>query len=544
MPKHGGVTWRRAGADWSALLAGWVLLAAGPASAVAGGDLGDIGTFAKWARVEIVLCGPASRGTGRLNPFAVLVDATFTGPTGRKFKVPGFYDGDGKGGLDGRIWKVRFSADEIGRWSFATSSSNPLLDGRRGSFRIVPAPAKAEGFYRWGRLEYVGTAGNGVRYLKFRDGPYWLKAGCDDPENFLGKFSNYDTPAKRRAAVDILVRYGVNSLYIMTHNIGGDHKDVWPWLGDDARTAMTNARKGNVRFDVARLRQWGELFEYMQRKGVVPYLILEDDSAWTGHDYRRYYREMVARFGHLPALLFNFCEEARERHRLAEALAKMKMLAELDPYNHPRAIHDVNQPLAEYVDCPYVQMTSIQTRGGDPLAHNRLAIRWIRACRRRGRRVLMVGFDEPRPELDRRGWWSAFMGGAVWEAHAKQPYDVPMEHRRETWRQLGGARAFMEALPFWEMQPANELVKSGKAFCLAKPGAAYGLYLPAGGTIEVELTRDGSYDFAWWDPTNGRDGRFLPGGTVSAGLRRFTTPRRRRGDWALRILRRAAPAPR
>ena len=99
----------------------------------------------------------------------------------------------------------------------------------------------------------------------------------------------------------------------------------------------------------------------------------------------------------------------------------------------------------------------------------------------------MVGFDEGRPEEDRRAWWSAYLGGGVWEAHVLPPYDRPMSAWERVWTELGGTRAFMESLPFWEMEPANDVVQSGKAFCLAKRGEVYALYLPEGGEIEVDL---------------------------------------------------------
>jgi hypothetical protein len=182
----------------------------------------DAGRFAKWSRIELVFEGPASRGTGEPNPFEVLFDVNFTGPRGRQYRVPGFYDGDGKGGLDGNVWKVRFSADELGRWTYSSVSKQKELHGQTGHFTVIDIPKDAAGFWKWGRLEYTGTAKNRIRYLKFRDGPYWLKAGCDDPENFLGKYKNYNTLAKRKAAIDYLAQRGVNSLYIMTHNLGGD----------------------------------------------------------------------------------------------------------------------------------------------------------------------------------------------------------------------------------------------------------------------------------------------------------------------------------
>ncbi len=236
--------------------------------------------------------------------------------------------------------------------------------GIQGVSRSPSDSADREGFWKWGRLESVGTPQNHIRYLKFRDGPYWLKAGCDDPENFLGKAKNFDTLEKRKAAIDYLASRGINSLYMMVHNIGGDDNDVWPWLGDSPKEAKKHGGS-DARFDVAKLEQWCELFEYMQTKGVVPYLILEDDSAWKGYDHARYYREMVARFGYLPALLFNIGEEQNENYRLAEALDLARQLREVDPFNHPCGLHNVNTPDDAYVDALPVSFTSIQTGSPD-----------------------------------------------------------------------------------------------------------------------------------------------------------------------------------
>jgi hypothetical protein len=506
-------------------------------------DSRDRGRFAKWSKIELAFRGPDSQGRGAPNPFAVRLDVDFIGPSGRQYRVPGFYDGDGKRGLDGNVWRVRFSADEVGQWKFKTSSDHKMLDGKTGRLTVTRTRENAPGFWQWGRLESIGTAENKLRYLKFRDGPYWLKAGCDDPENFLGNYRNFCTLAKRKAAVDFLAERGVNSFYIMTHNVAGDDKDVWPWLGKTQREAMSNGGR-DARFDVAKLDEWRELFEYMQAIGVVPYLVLEDDSAWKGYDRGRYYREIIARFGYLPALVFNCGEEHNENYRLSQALDFMRQLQRIDPYDHPRGIHNVNRPNDDYVDAEHVDFTSIQT--GSPgsrtglenaLEHNRITIDWINRCLARRRRVLVVNFDEARPEEDRRCWWSVYLGGGVWETHVRQPYDRPLSAWEPAWTQLGGARGFMESVPFWEMQPHNDLVKDGSAFCLAKPGQAYALYLPTGGSVTVSLAPDVRYEVAWWNPANGKDGRFQDRETVAGGPQRLTAPSD--GDWAVRIIRRA-----
>jgi hypothetical protein len=503
--------------------------------------VGSVESFAKWATIEIAFRGPKSKGRGEPNPFAISFDVIFGGPGGKEYRVPGFYDGDGRGGLDGDVWKVRFSADETGRWKYVSSSDHRRLDGHSGAFIIAEPSENAPAFYRWGRLEYTGTAENKIRYLKFRDGPYWLKAGCDDPENFLGDYKNYNTTEKRKAAVDYLAARGINSIYIMTHNLDGDDRDVWPWLGDMQRQAKANGGE-NARFDIAELSRWRELFEYMQTEGVVPYIVLEDDSAWKGYDHARYYREMIARFGDLPALLLNFNEEHNENYKLTEALEFMRLLEQIDPYDHPRGIHNVNNPNDQYVDAPEVDFTSIQTGAAGKLSgldkaleHHKTTLDWIERCRNRSRRILVVNFDEGRPEEDRHAWWSAYLAGGVWEAHVNKPYDRPMSAWEQVWTQLGGTRAFMESLPFWEMESRDEVVKAGKAFCLAKPGEVYALYLPLAGSVTVSLPADGEFDVAWWNPANGRDGLFQNRARVNGGVRRFTPPDG--GDWALRIQR-------
>ena len=234
--------------------------------------------------------------------------------------------------------------------------------------------------------------------------------------------------------------------------------------------------------------------------------------------------QMDADFSHSPSYLPEF----------------MRKLDQIDPYDHPRGIHNVNLPSDQYINATQVNFTSIQTgahgtlSGLDKaLAHHRTTLDWIERCRQRGRRTLVINFDEGRPEEDHRAWWSAYMAGGVWEAHVLEPYDRPMSAWEPVWTQLGGTRAFMESLPFWQMESHDEVVKEGKAFCLAKPGEVYALYLPTGGSVTVSLPANKSFDIAWWNPANGQDGSFQDGGQVNGGLRRFTPPTA--GDWALRI---------
>jgi len=59
------------------------------------------------------------------------------------------------------------------------------------------------------------------------------------------------------------------------------------------------------------------------------------------------------------------------------------------------------------------------------------------------------------------------------------------------------------------------------------------------GRISINLAPNGTYEIAWWDPANGRDGSFQDKETIAGGLQRLVAPSD--GDWALRINRKAVP---
>lgn len=61
------------------------------------------------------------------NPFRhVTLSATFTSPSGKPVHFFGYYDGDGKGGQIGNVWKLRFMPDEIGIWSYTCQFSDGI----------------------------------------------------------------------------------------------------------------------------------------------------------------------------------------------------------------------------------------------------------------------------------------------------------------------------------------------------------------------------------------------------------------------------------
>src|SRR5581483_1288855 len=66
----------------------------------------------------------------------VTLKAVFTSPSGRRIEFAGFYDGDGAGGQNGSVWKIRFMPDELGVWKYRYSWSDDTAGGS-GEFLAV-----------------------------------------------------------------------------------------------------------------------------------------------------------------------------------------------------------------------------------------------------------------------------------------------------------------------------------------------------------------------------------------------------------------------
>jgi hypothetical protein len=489
--------------------------------------------YSKWAKVEINFEGPASTGLGTPNPFQIELEAIFSGPDGETFIVPGFYDGDGTGGLDGNVWRVRFSPNQVGEWSFSTTSSDELLDGHSGTFSVIPAtgcqrytPGGLPDLSCAGRLEHVGE-----HYLKFADGRYWLKGGADDPEDFLAPGVTVGFGSKEEA-IDYLAGKSVNSLYIMLHNIDGDEENVWLWVGSTQEEAKAN----HERFDVAKLAQWEELFSYMQDKGLVLHIVLEDDNGWVGFNREMYYRELIARFGHHNGLYWNIGEEYNDNYTSDEIKEFAQLIRDLDPYDHPISVHHDGGfgTWDPFLGDDRFDVTSFQTRD-EP--QNGISAEWFEKVEDSGRTIALAfdetgKLDKDERDLTRHILWSVYMGGANFEVHTK-PLDS-YEDFALHFEDMTRARGLIEQLPFWQMMPMNELLTSGEGYVFAKSGTIYTVYLPVGGTIELDLSRaDGDLKAQWFDP---RIGSYTEPTDITGGqAQSFTAPST--DDWVLLIQR-------
>ncbi|MBI2443189.1 MAG: DNRLRE domain-containing protein [Candidatus Levybacteria bacterium] len=306
----------------------------------------------------------------------------------------------------GSTWKVRFTPDQAGTWTYKasfrqgsnvavdlspTAGTPTSFDGQSGTFSIQPKDPNAPGHLKYGTLKYVGTNGGDSLgfHLKFRDGPYWLKGGVDSPENLLGYTGFDNTPNAMHSfsphvqdwqtgnpifntnspdsgkgligAINYLASKNANSVYFLPMNIGGDGKDTSPYVSV-ANWAGSTAND-NLHFDISKLTQWEQAFRYLQEKGIHLHFVLmeaetankvELDNATLGNERKLFYREMIARFGHHNSLQWNVSEEydavlpGSDIHTLAIDPNVIKQFAQyirdVDPYDHPITVHQAFDP--------------------------------------------------------------------------------------------------------------------------------------------------------------------------------------------------------
>lgn len=547
------------------------------------------GELLTWHKITLTIPGPETAEYGQVNPFLdYRLEVTFT-QGDQTLTVPGFYAADGNAAetssQTGNVWMVRFRPGKPGSWNYQVRflegeniavATDPTYgrpvraDGQSGSFTIGETNKEIPDFRARGRLEYAGS-----RYLKFSgDGSWWLKNGADSPENFLA-FADFDQTyrygehaveregeANPRdkvhhyephvadwnpgdpvwqgekgkgmiGAVNYLASKGINSQYMLTMNILGDGKDVWPYSNHNER----------YRFDCSKLDQWEIVFDHMQSKGIMLHFVLQEtenecllDMGFTEVQRKLYLRELVARFGHHLAVTWNLGEEngPADWTPIGQTDPQKKAMAgylkSINPYPSFVVLHTHanDQKQDEYLTpmLGFANLDGASMQVGNPERIHKRIKTWIDQSKE-STQPWVVCMDELGPHwkgvmpdshdpghdtVRSQALWGALMagaGGAEWYFGYRYPHnDLSLEDFRSRdgwWNQTATAtRFFLEHVPFAEMENMNHLLSGAEGYCLARPGKAYLVYLPKqGGQARLNLADDKEYRVKWFDPKSG-----------------------------------------
>lgn len=377
----------------------------------------------QWHPYTISFEGPATSEYSPENPFMqYLLLVEFEHKETSKV-IRGFYAADAKAAEtsadSGSTWQVRFNPEHIGEWKYKASlfkgdsiaisqniesAEKIRLLNSNGTFEVIPSQETSPDFRARGRI----IVENGFFKFEHSDN-YFLKAGANSPENFLA-YADFDNTYRMEAlnkdgeaqttedihyfephvqdwnpgdptwqngkgkaiigAINYLASKGMNAVFFLTLNIKGDGKDVWMYRSPDDFS----------RFDLSKLAQWEILFQHMQSKGIMLHVVLQEtenetmlDGGDMGPARKLYVQELIARFGHHNALVWNLGEENGPAPWVetgaqtdAQRKAAATFIKKNDPYNHPVIIHtlpneDLRVPVLDnLLGFPYLDGISLQ----------------------------------------------------------------------------------------------------------------------------------------------------------------------------------------
>lgn len=448
------------------------------------------------------------------NPFDLVVTADVTSPSGRKFAVDGFFDGDGAGNAVGNVFKFRVYADQVGTWSWSTRSAVAGLNGRRGTFSVS------------GTLSGVFAKGpvveNPARPRTFK---YQLGA----PVYLMGKFLDVAAPSPIKFSHTILSEKltDTNRQAMLSRHVGmklnkmnvyianrGDYSSVstTPWIG----SATSNDKR---RFDLKRWRMYDQWVVKLRNSGLVAHLWFFADDSGFGNladaDRQRLIRYAMARTSGYVNTMYTLCLEWQEGWTTTEVHNHGNYIHRWNPWARHASVHGTTGNFA-FASAAWVDYMDIQS--GNSASHATVHKMGLTNRALAAKPLINEEFTLGAEDTaGRQKAWAAFTAGGGGLG---------------TGAFLKHLATFVARVPFHLMEPSDSLVRSGSAYVLAQKGVAYVGYLYNGGTISLDLAgTSGSFVVEWFDPRIGTFRTVSP--TTGGGVRSFQSPGS--GDWVLYV---------
>lgn len=383
-------------------------------------------------------------------------------------------------------------------------------------------------------------------------------------------------------ALNYLASKGVNSFSFLTYNAGGDGDNVWPFVerNDKLHYDCSKLDQWGVVFDHATHMGLYLHFKLQEteiddnRSGPNEARVPESlDGGQLGVERKLYCRELIARFGHALALNWNIGEENTQSSD--EVRSMVDYLVRSDPYRHPIVLHTYpSEQDKRYT--PLLgdgsQLTGVSLQNHWSQSHQR-TLKWIEESDKAGR-PWVVAHDEQNPaglgvpqdigykstdgiaiektkkadnaaadgvasksytmhDIRKLTLWGQLMaGGAGVEYYFG--YSLPendltcqdFRSRDTSWDFCRYALQFFRhnRVPFWDMQNADALVgnerRNNSKYCLVNANDTYVVYLPEGGTTQLDLSAaSGAFAVKWYNPRSGGELQLGSVERVSGGAR-------------------------
>jgi hypothetical protein len=465
-------------------------------------------------------------GPDASNPF---FDATLKGSFGKtgakeRTEVEGFCDSP-----DGSVFRIRFMPSSPGDYQYSIAYRQGGFEKTdTGTFRASgghrKGPLRVDPQYPW----HFIWEGTGEHYFFNGTTAFWLMGWRDD------RTIEY--------TIERLHRLKINRLRVL---VAGHANIFWgepvmtgenftyalrPWIAKDPES-FDHPAIDYTRFNIPYWQKWERMLRFARERDVI-ISVIQDISTHKAQpveysdDERRYLRYMVARLSAFSNVTYDLGDDM-DSFRDEKWVHAIGILIEgWDPYKHLATSHPVHREHQDRAS-PWFGFTSIQDWRRPQHA---LMLEEKEIQKKTGRIIPQTneeyGYEDhyphwaPGPPADsaetlRQMAWEIAMAGAYGTAGETA--------RRGTniWPDTGGGWIngrsddttvmlkgyehmvdFFTGFEWWKTEPHDELVNNG-AYCLAKPGEIYAVYLPKEGSVTIQL-EPGTYDATWFSAFTGQ----------------------------------------
>ncbi len=431
------------------------------------------------------------------NPFLdVWLKAALTGPGGESLTVPGFYDDD-------RGYVVRVSLPMPGRWTFATSSNDPGLNGHRGELRCLANPNSAVR----GALKVDPAR---PHHFVYEDGTPCFLMGfeCD----WLGMLDlgRRGIPLAREV-IDLYAQHGFNEVILNVYA----HETRWRKgktseqdFGPPALFAWggTNDKPVHSRLNPDFFRTFDRVIAHCMERGVAAHVFLKVYNKLVNWPQRMspeddlYFSYVTARYQAYPNVIWDFSKESYNEPDHAYIRNRLSLIRKTDAYNRLCTTHDDDNFYADPEMRSSVDFCTDQNHSdwhttvlkqrrdlAQPIHVAEYMYEWGKG----GPEDKTFGSVQSPEDVLLRTYEVVMAGAYPAYYYTNHAWDVVKADEVPAglpWYRV--LASFFRSTKWYAMSPDDTLIESSAgAHCLADPGREYVLFLPHGGDIRLSVPR-------------------------------------------------------
>lgn len=270
------------------------------------------------------------------NPFYAALYAVFKGPQGQSIKIPGFYDGDS-------TWKIRFSPNSIGEWSYNVVSTDVIFNNTEGIVNCIENSNKNI----HGALKIDSQS---KEHFIFEDGEHYfmMPYECD----FLWAMElAHPGENKMQNFIESIKKYGFNGILMNVYA----HDTSW-YAGNTSKNDYgppissvwegSNENPDHNHFNINFFKNYDNVVQYLLNEGFTVHLyfkVYNKKVNWPKRYSKEddlYFKYITARYQAFPNIIWDFSKESYLEPDKKYIRSRFDIIKEYDGYGRLTTIHD------------------------------------------------------------------------------------------------------------------------------------------------------------------------------------------------------------